>query len=286
MSQKRAAESSRPAKRNDLVKARADLLYSHAHSANVWYHKNFADEGLEKNNSFSTYVHSTDCYNELYDLAVAGYTPRSFLMGLRNPAAAVGLIQHLDSEHFTKFALWAADQDPDAFGIKAIPPTSSQISPQRQATQVVLKGYYAFLEPFRNGSVTLLQYDTSYQYAQKYAGRLVSADEYLKKIGDEKRNLKKLCEKAGISQRGQKYMKGGFALVIMNELSSLKEITKKFEKRTGTFHGPTLRAPVDEKAKAKFALMDDGEAKEFIKTYLKSAVLPKKKKDEEIVFEG
>ena len=72
---------------------------------------------------------------------------------LRNPSSAVGLVQHLDAEHFSKWALYACEEDPEIlYQDPSIPPGFHV----RVCTQVKITGRLSFLEHFRNDSVTSL----------------------------------------------------------------------------------------------------------------------------------
>jgi len=75
----------------------ADELLSLVQDVSVWYSQKF---DVVPQNSFFKYVNSQDCKDELYDIAKMSYTPKFFIMALRNPAADVGMIQHLSAEHF------------------------------------------------------------------------------------------------------------------------------------------------------------------------------------------
>merc|ERR1712224_241684 len=136
--------------------------------------------------------------------------------------------------------------------------------------------------------VTSLELTNIYYYGRKYGGRLVSADLYLLKIEDQKRrNLKDICNLAGVKQTGRKYLKGCFALVIMNEMSVMREIAIKYEKKKGAYAvwQSKIRVDMDAKAKEKFALLDEGPAKIFIKTYL-SSCLKEEHKDQALELEA
>lgn len=147
-----------------------------------------------------------------------------------------------------------------------------------------LTGDCAFLEPFRIESITTLSLKNFSVHVKKYAARLLSADAYLTHIEDgDRRTLTRLCKLAGVGQVGQKYLKGAFALVLMHEQSSMKEIAGKWKNTKGTVKdkGPDIRKQMDKKAKEKFPLMENGRAKTFITNYLSACLDPERKQGSE-----
>lgn len=271
-------EDDRPSKKFDTVAKRSEALQACGLAAATWYAK---FSGLGMQNAFTDYIKSEECAEELCMIAGMAYTPKTFFKALRNPSSAVGMVQHLDAEHFSKWALYACEEDPEILYQDPSIPPGFHI---RVCTQVKITGRLSFLEHFRNDSVTSLALSNIYGYGKKYAARLVSADMYLSKIEDQtKRSLTKLCNNAGVKQIGRKYLKGCFALVIMNELSSMREIAMKYEKLKGAYekYQSEIRGAMDKKAREKFALLDDGPAKNFIKNYLSACLQTEKKKKEE-----
>lgn len=271
-------DDARPSKKLDSVDKRSKALQACALAAATWYGKT---SGLGMQNAFTEYIKSEACAEELFMIAGMAYTPKTFFIALRNPSSAVGMVQHLDAEHFSKWALYACEEDAEIlFQDPSIPPNFHA----RVCTQVKITGRLSFLEHFRNDSVTSLALSNIYIYVRKYAGRLVSADLYLTMIDDQsRRTLTKLCNKAGVKQIARKYLKGCFALVVMNESSSMSEIAIKYEKLKGSYdlYQSEIRAAMDKKAREKFALLDDGPAKNFIKNFLSACLQPEKKKKDE-----
>jgi len=272
MRQKRKSNNDRTSKRADTVKARADALMVLAAAASTWYRKTF---DLPLVNAFTDYAQSQDCYDELYHLADKGVTPQSFVMTLRNPGASVGFVDHLDKDHFHKWVLFACDQDPEALKLKPVSNAPTNSHHVQQSTQVCLTGALSHHEKHRNVGVTSLSCSVLYDYVRKYGTRMLSADQYLNKIDDQgDRKISRIGTLAGVKTLGVKFLQGGFALTLMNELSVLKEITQKFQDLQGDFksHGKKVKDGLNAKAREKFQYCDDGVEKTFILAYLKSSI--------------